>query len=451
MPLIPLLNPGAPGTFTTVKSTGNAVPEITGFTTCYMFLFALNIPITTRAATPIPCYSLADVVDKFGILSDVARESVDVFFKNSSASILHVIAIANGATSTKQNKISLTAGGYTVSVPAVGSLFWKVNSLVDVLWTIDNSLDPDLHDPGYICFPEYNYTQNNLVTGATNRLAVAAAIDNLLSTGKFDGVQLLDVIPAKDANYIYAVGAGQNSITDVLADRTNYASIGATGDTALYSNYLKTDFGFWIPESMAVAGLGLRRFDIEGWIQPPAGTKFKPLGIQDVWYRYDATEHKLLNNVGINICRWFYRYGVVCFGARTLSTDPIHKWINSSQIISVFRHVLRHQFDDLVFTALEGGGGIFDAITQGLNNLCLRFFQAGALYGADSGEAFAVYCTPQNNPPADIQNGIVRSDIFLAVTPTLEQIQIGVVRTAIGSVQATLNTTHPAQAGQAII
>jgi hypothetical protein len=451
MPLIPLLNPGAPGSFTTVKSTGNAIPEITGFATCYMFLYALNIPVGTRAATPTPCYSLTDVITKFGVLSDVARESIGIFFKNTSASVLQVIAIANGTTSTKQNKISLAAAGYTVTVPIAGSLYWKVNSLADHIWTIENSLDPDIHNPGYVCFPEFNYTHQNLVTDAPARLAIAAAIDNLLSTGKFDGVQLLDVIPPTGANYTYAAGEGQNLITEIIADRSNYAGVGATGDTALYSNYLKTENGFWIPPCMAVAGLGLRRFDTEGWIQPPAGTKFKPLGIQDVWYRYDSAEHKLLNNISINICRWFYRYGVVCYGARTMSSDPIYKWINSAQIISVFRHVLRHQFDDLVFTALEGGNGIFDYITQGLTNLCLRFFQAGALYGANSGEAFAVFCKPQNNPPADIQNGIVRSDVFIAVTPTLEQIQIGVVRTAIGEVQATLKITQPNQGGQAVI
>jgi hypothetical protein len=451
MALIPLLNPGAPGTFTTVKSTGNAIPEITGFSTCYMFLYALNLPATTKAATPTPCYSLADVVSKFGTLSDVARESIDVFFKNTPTSALNIIAIANGTTSTKQNKISLTATGYTVTVPVTGSLYWKANNLTDEIWTINNSLDPDVHSPGYILFPEYAYTHASLVDDAAGRLAIASAIDALLSTGKFDGVQLLDVIPPKGANYPYITGQGQETITDIIADRTNYAGLGATGDTALYSNYLKTDNGFWIPGSMAIAGLGLRRFDVEGWIQPPAGTKFKPFGVQDVWYRYDSTEHKLLNNIGVNICRWFYRYGVVCFGARTLSPDPIYKWINSAQIISVFRHVLRHQFDDLVFTALEGGNNVFDFITQGLTNLCLRFYQAGALYGKDSGEAFAVYCTPQNNPAPDIQNGIVRSDLFLAVTPTLEQIQIGVVRTAIGSVQATLAITHPTQIGQTVI
>lgn len=450
MPLIPLINPGAPGTFTTVKSTGNATPEITGFATTYMFLYALNIPITTRAATPIPCYSFADVVNKFGTLSDCARESIKIFYRNAPNSVLHIIAIANGTTSSKQNKISLTTTAYTVSA-LTGSLNWFVNSLADHIWTIENSLDPDLHNPGYICFPEYNYTHTNLVTGATDRLAVAGAIDNMLSTGLFDGVQLLDIIPPKDANFTYLAGEGHLSITNVIADRGNYASLGSTGDTALYSNYLKTETGFWIPPSMAVAGLGLRRFDIEGWIQPPAGTKFKPLGVQDVWYRYDAIEHKVLNNLGINICRWFYRYGVVCYGARTLSADPVYKWINSAQIISVFRHVLRHQFDDLVFTALEGGNGVFDFITQGLTNLCLRFFQAGAFYGKDSSEAFAVFCKSQNNPPDDIQNGIVRSDVFIAVTPTLEQIQIGVVRTAIGSVQTTLAITQPTNQGQAVI
>ena len=152
MPLIPLLNPGAPGTFTTVKSTGNATPEITGFATCYMFLYALNIPVGTRAATPIPCYSLTDVVTKFGVLSDVARESVSVFFKNASASVLHVIAIANGTSSTKRNKISLDPASYTVTVPISDSLYWRATNLVDHIWTIENSLDPDIHNPGYVVF-----------------------------------------------------------------------------------------------------------------------------------------------------------------------------------------------------------------------------------------------------------------------------------------------------------
>jgi len=44
------------------------------------------------------------------------------------------------------------------------------------------------------------------------------------------------------------------------------------------------------------------------------------------------------------------------------------------------------------------------------------------------------------NPPADLENGIVNAKVFVTPVPTLERIQIDLIRVAIGQMQKELDS-----------
>jgi phage tail sheath protein FI len=98
---------------------------------------------------------------------------------------------------------------------------------------------------------------------------------------------------------------------------------------------------------------------------------------------------------------------------------------------------LRTAFDSIVFSAVDGQGVLFTRIRETANAICYRLWAGQALFGATPGEAFFCKCDRGNNPDLDLENGIVRLDVYVAPVPTMERLLINVVRTAIGQVQIT--------------
>ena len=73
------------------------------------------------------------------------------------------------------------------------------------------------------------------------------------------------------------------------------------------------------------------------------------------------------------------------------------------------------------------------------NSILNQLYVKGALYGAKPSQAFQVICDNRINPPEDLENGIVNAKVFVTPVPTLERIQIDLIRVAIGKMQQELD------------
>ena len=61
-----------------------------------------------------------------------------------------------------------------------------------------------------------------------------------------------------------------------------------------------------------------------------------------------------------------------------------------------------------------------------------------ALYGARPSDAFQVICDNRINPPESLENGLINAKVFVTPVPTLERIQIDLIRVAIGQMKNEL-------------
>jgi phage tail sheath protein FI len=64
-------------------------------------------------------------------------------------------------------------------------------------------------------------------------------------------------------------------------------------------------------------------------------------------------------------------------------------------------------------------------------------YTIGMLAGGNAGEAFFVKCDAENNPPEQVDNGLLVCDVGVAPVAPAEFIMISLVQTMGGTTQAT--------------
>ena len=209
------------------------------------------------------------------------------------------------------------------------------------------------------------------------------------------------------------------------------------GHLAYYYPYLIDTNEDELPPSGAVAAIALRRYQEQGFQQPPAGAQYPVRGVVDVKYRVKKAQQAVVNPLGINVVRYLPNTGVVIYGARSRSTNPLYRFVNTRVILAVLIGTLRQAFNTDVFTAVDGQGILFSRVKETIHAVCYRLYIGGALYGATPEEAFFVKVDRENNPALDLEAGGVRADAFVVTSPTMERMLVSVNRIAIGQVEFT--------------
>lgn len=487
MSLIDINAINAPGTYVSEKTTGIIPTELASHDRCYI----LGTSSSGSYATPTQIISLNDANNLFGDLSTVTNNSVKLFFRNYMYGVMYFVRVPIGKTYTitltdqghAADVITVSIGGvnFTYTIPASPTIDGVLTGLVtginatgsaikslviaenlnttndsfilrlldpttnptvdvtgtgfvhisetantnliaskyDYLWAIENAFDPDDHKPGFIICPEAFATLLQ-----ANRLVVAASLEAKASQDGFDWVTLVD--SGYDIDTISEVKTEANLITSVR------------GHTAYYFPYLKDFEGAWVPPSAAIAAIACARYAAEGFREPPAGATYALIGVTDVYFKIKRQHQEELNPLGINCIRYLPGQGILAYGARTKSASAYYRFLNVRVTLNVLINTLSHAFDSIIFSAVDGQGVLFTRIRETCNAICFRMWQAGALFGASPSEAFYVRCDTTNNPALDLEAGIVRADMYVVPSPTLERLLISVNRTAIGQISAVI-------------
>jgi phage tail sheath protein FI len=296
----------------------------------------------------------------------------------------------------------------------------------DYVWAIGEAFDPDEHPPGFVLCPEAFAD----LSAQEDRTAVATALENHAASEGYDWVALVDSgpsaqIPSHQAAHI---------------EGKLYTS--ARGHLAYFFPHLVSLEDEIVPPSAAVAAIGLRRYQDQGFVQPPAGSQYPVRGVKDPEIRVTRQHQTVGNPDGINAVRRLPNQGVVIYGSRTRSDSPYYRFVNTRVILSVLINTYRRAFNTLVFSAIDGQGVLFSRILETANTICYRLWRGGAFFGASPQAAFYNQCDRNNNPDLDLEAGIVRLDSYVVPSPTMERLLISVGRTAIGSIDivvASLN------------
>ena len=288
-------------------------------------------------------------------------------------------------------------------------------SLADYLWTIETAFDRTAHSQGFIAAPEAFATLD-----AGDRTALRIALESFASQEGFDWAVLVDGSP--------------DLTPQAMADESKLFTSVQGHSTLPFYPYVVTLDGIEIPPSLGVAAIALKRQREQGFVEPPGGGLY-PLPVAGL-SRFVTYNEFSAYYQDVNFLREFPTQGVVVYGSRTRATDPRFLWLNARVITNIIIGTLRNEalWNSVIFSAIDGRGALWMRIKATIGNILYRIWQAGGLYGSNAQDAYAVIVDSQNNPNFDIQNGIVNADIYIAVTPTCERLQIQVNRVAIGEV-----------------
>ncbi len=240
------------------------------------------------------------------------------------------------------------------------------------------------------------------------------------------------------------IATGIDDAQKLLEDSQQYFN--ARGFIAYYGPYLKNASGAWLPPSPYVTGVAIRRYRSEGFQYPPAGVKYPLNGVSAVQVPINSTQQDILNPKGCNVCRTLPGYGSTVFiwGGRTrINQDDaeqrLFQFVNTRVIMNVVYGSLRKAFDSQIFNVIDGFGLIYNKIISIGNSILNELYVRGALFGSKPGQAFQVICDERIQTTAALESGIVNAKVFVVPVPTLERIEVDLIRVAIGNMQNELD------------
>ena len=241
------------------------------------------------------------------------------------------------------------------------------------------------------------------------------------------------------------IESGVDNVNRLLDDSQRYFN--PFGFIAYYGPYVRNTSGQWIPPSPYVTGVAVRRYRAEGYQFPPAGVKFQLSDASATQIPINSAQQNILNPKGCNALRTLPGYpqtAIFIWGGRTRineldSQQRLYQFVNTRVILNVVYGSLRNAFDSQIFNVIDGFGIAFNQIISVGNSVLNQLYVKGALFGARPSDAFQVICDARINPPAELENGIINAKVFVTPVPTLERIQIDLIRVAIGQMQNELD------------
>lgn len=211
--------------------------------------------------------------------------------------------------------------------------------------------------------------------------------------------------------------------------------ISARGFIAYYAPYLIDQDGFTVPASGFVAGILNRRISEQGVASSiPAGYQYPLSRVQKPSYVITTANQNVSNPFGLNAIRTFANRGVIVNGARTRSTEPLFKFINTRIIVSTIENTLLRSFDNLLFTPLDSLTSIFTRLRTSIEQILYNFYVQGFFYPPTTDTAYQVIVDSSINTPTSLEDGIVNAQVYIIPALTTERILISVIRVPIGTI-----------------
>ena len=225
------------------------------------------------------------------------------------------------------------------------------------------------------------------------------------------------------------IGKGKNKVEEWP---DNFQLLPNARYGALYYPWLKERAAsfegrsLFIPPSGHVTGIYSRSEQRRGVGKAPANEILQ--GVVELEYCLSDAEQAILNPRSVNCLRVLPGRGLRIWGARTLSLDPLSRYVNVRRVaLAIIKNILSNM-QRMVFEPNDTR--LRNNIVATLRLFFLDLFQSGALAGATPEEAFFVKCNEENNPPEVVDLGQIITEIGFAPAKPAEFILVTIKRTA---------------------
>lgn len=166
----------------------------------------------------------------------------------------------------------------------------------------------------------------------------------------------------------------------------------------------------FFPPSGAMAGI-YARTDIErGVHKAPANEVVR--GCTGLSCAYNEGEQDILNPIGVNLIRAFTGRGIRVWGARTISSNGLWKYLNVRRLFIYVEESIKANTNWVVFE--PNSTALWSRVTRTIEAFLATCWRDGALAGSSPSEAFFVECGPTTMTQDDIDNGRLICQIGIA-------------------------------------
>ena len=166
----------------------------------------------------------------------------------------------------------------------------------------------------------------------------------------------------------------------------------------------------YFPPSGAMAGI-YARTDIErGVHKAPANEVVR--GCTGLSCAYNEGEQDILNPIGVNLIRSFTGRGIRVWGARTISSNGLWKYLNVRRLFIYVEESIKANINWVVFE--PNSTTLWNRVTRTIETFLATCWRDGALAGSTPSEAFFVECGPTTMTQDDIDNGRLICQIGIA-------------------------------------
>jgi hypothetical protein len=224
-------------------------------------------------------------------------------------------------------------------------------------------------------------------------------------------------------------GRGSNKIEDWASD---FQMLQVAKGAALYYPWLKhklTDFGgrnLFIPPSGHIAGVYARTEIERGIGKAPANEVLQ--GVIEFEFCLNDAQQALLNPLSVNCLRSLPGRGLRIWGARTLSNEPLWRYVNVRRVCLA---IIKQIIINLQWVVFEPNNNrLRDNIVATLRLFLNDLFKSGVLAGAKAEQAFFVKCDDETNPPEAFDRGELIVEVGFAPASPSEFILVTIKRTA---------------------
>lgn len=278
-----------------------------------------------------------------------------------------------------------------------------------------------------------NGTDPPAAPGSNDYLGYVAQIDQRtgLSALALDPYRDIAIVAAPDApgaavkevithcqnnRYRFAVidSAAGVAVSGNLDPRSD-GNIGDTKYAAFYYPWIwvsdpRTGARIKIPPSGAVCGIYGLSDNTRGVWKAPANETVA--GAIDLEFDVTHGEQEILNPRGVNVIRRFPGRGIRVWGARTLSSDPLWKYINVRRLFIFLEASIYNSTQWVVFEPNDPK--LWARVKQTITLFLRSQWREGALFGEKEEEAFTVAIGRETMTEDDILNGRLIVEIGIA-------------------------------------
>lgn len=166
-----------------------------------------------------------------------------------------------------------------------------------------------------------------------------------------------------------------------------------------------------VPPGGHIAGIYARTDNQRGVHKAPANEPL--LGVVGLEHTFTTADQDILNPRGVNLIRAFPNRGIRVWGARTVSSDPLWKYVNVRRLFLYIEESIAEGTQWVVFEPNDHR--LWARVRQSVGDFLTATWRSGALMGRTPEEAFFVKCDETTMTKNDIANG--RLIVVIGVAP----------------------------------